>query len=255
MSVHGHALVGGGGSRVQIPSGRRGVARDVRVTDGLRQPESLVGPRHGIGHRADVGGIIIRIERFNGGGFVAQDIPARDAQGARQAVRQIVAAGIPQEMKIAPASGETEAVAAGIAVGSRNRHRGRAMQRLLQVADEVEQLPQVERAIALSGRRVLQHGDVGADCLHDIERAGHETIGWRAIEAEGDVDEMPVVPGVRRTLEIISPNGSGHESVVDAAGVNDWRGDERIALGLHRRREMVVGDLRADHVALGIPCA
>lgn len=158
-------------------------------------------------------------------------------------------------MKIAPASRETEAVAAGIAVGGRGRHRRGAMQGLLHVADEVEQLPQMKRAIALSGGRILQHGDVGADRLHDIERSRHETIGRSAIEAEGDVDEMPVVPGVRRTLEIIGPDGGGHERVVDAGGVNDGRGNERIALGLHRWREMVVGDLRADHVPLGIPRA
>lgn len=127
------------------------------------------------------------------------------------------------------------------------------MQRLLHVGDEVEQLPQMKRAIALCGGRILQHGDVPADRLHDIERARCETIRRRAIEAERDVDEMPVVPGVRGALEIIGPYGRGDERVVETARVNDRRGDERITLGFHRWRQMIVGDLGGDHVAFSIP--
>ena len=254
LATGGHALVGGGGGVVEIRAGGRGIASDVRVADGLRQPESFLRPRHGIGHRAGVGGIIIRVIRFDGGGFVAQNVLARDTQRSRQVVRQIVAAGIPQRMEIAP-TGYDKKIAAEIAVRLRGGNRGGAMQWLLDVADKMEQLPQMERAIALGRGRILQHGEVGADRLHNIERPRHETVRWRAVEAERDVDEMPITPGVGGALEIVRPHGGGHKGVIEVAVVSDGCGDERIALGFHRRCEMVVGNLRDDHVAFSIPRA
>ena len=129
------------------------------------------------------------------------------------------------------------------------------MERLLDIAHEVEQQSQVKGAIALGRRRILQHRDVGADGLNDIKGRWCETIRWGIIRAERDVDVMPAVEGGRRAFDVIRPDRRGHKRVIEAADVSDWCGDERIASGLHRGREMVVGDLRDDHVSLGIPRA
>src|SRR5206468_8861444 len=97
-------------------------------------------------------------------------------------------ASIPERMEIVPASSDTETVAAGIAAWQGGGNRCGTMQRLLDIANEVKQIPQAGGLVALSLGVALQRGNALVDRPNDVKCGGSNAICLRPIETEGQIN-------------------------------------------------------------------
>src|ERR1035437_3721008 len=114
-------------------------------------------------------------------------------------------------MQVTPNSTtDAETVAAGIAAGQGSRYRRATVQRLLDIPDEMEQIPQAHRLCALGGARILQRGDTQIDRANDIKGIGHHTRCRSAVQTEWQINVMPDARA-QWTFEIIRPDRSRHK--------------------------------------------
>src|SRR2546423_8571221 len=105
-------------------------------------------------------------------------------------------------MEIVPGPQDVEAISAGIAAGVRGRNSSGTVQRLLDVANKVEQIAQAGGLISLRGGAALQVGNAEIDRLDDVKGSGGDGRGRCPVKAERQINVVPD-GGPQRTFVIV----------------------------------------------------